>query len=110
MPGGRIDETTTITNAGQTPYFGISVVFSTTNTAEQISDVGNETASSGTLSVGGTGAVWTGDVPVGGTVTITGSILVADPWPGGSQVVQTTAQPPRRAATARPAAPTRGAP
>jgi large repetitive protein len=92
LPGGRIDETTTITNTGQTPYFGISVVFGTINTAGQITDVGNETASSGTLSVGGTGAVWTGNVPVGATVTITGSILVADPWPGGGQVVQTSDQ------------------
>jgi large repetitive protein len=31
-------------------------------------------------------------VPVGGTVTITGSILVADPYPAGSRVIATTAQ------------------
>ena len=42
--------------------------------------------------MGATGAVWTGDVPVGGTVTLTGSILVADPYPAGSQVIATTAQ------------------
>ncbi len=78
-PGAVVNETTTITNTGQTPYYGISVSFATPNTADQISDAGNETASSGTLSVGTTGAVWTGDVPVGGTVTITGSIIVANP-------------------------------
>ncbi len=78
-PGATVTETTTITNTGQTPYYGISVSFTTANTADQISDAGNETASSGTLSIGTTGAVWTGDVPVGGTVTITGSIIVANP-------------------------------
>ena len=64
--------------------------FTTPNTADQISDAGNETASSGTLSIGTTGAVWTGDVPVGGTVTITGSIIVANPYPPGSQVIALT--------------------
>ena len=89
-PGAVINETTTITNTGRTPYSGISVSFTTPNTAAQISDAGNETASSGILSIGVTGAVWTGDVPVGGTVTITGSIIVADPWPAGGQVITLT--------------------
>ena len=35
--------------------------------------------------------MWTGDVPVGGTVTITGSLIVADPYPAGSQVISLTA-------------------
>jgi large repetitive protein len=39
------------------------------------------------LSVGLTGAVWTGDIPVGGTVTITGSITIGDPYPAGGQVI-----------------------
>ena len=51
-PGATVNETTTITNTGQTPYDGISVSLTTANTAAQISDAGNETASSGTLSVG----------------------------------------------------------
>jgi large repetitive protein len=91
MPGGTLVETTTITNIGQTPYYGISVVFSSANTTAQLTSVGNQVASSGTLSVGASGAVWTGDVPVGGTVTITGSLIVADPYPPGSQVISLTA-------------------
>ena len=91
VPGATVNDTTTITNAGQTPYFGISIAFTTANTASQISDVGNETASSGTLSIGTSGAIWTGDVPVGGTVTITGSIIIASPYPPGSQVIAITA-------------------
>ena len=43
---------------------------------------GDEAASSGTLSESGTGAVWTGDIPVGATVTLTGSITVDDPDTG----------------------------
>jgi len=91
VPGATVNDTTTITNTGQTPYFGISIAYTTANTASQISDVGNETASSGTLSVGTGGATWTGDVPVGGTVTITGSIIIASPYPPGSQVIAITA-------------------
>ena len=75
---------------GRPRTYGISVDFTTANTAAQISDAGNETASSGTLSVGTTGAVWTGDVPVGGTVTITGSIIIASPYPAGGQVIAIT--------------------
>ena len=89
-PGGTLVETTTIDNTGQTPYLGISVDFATANTTAQISDAGDETASSGTLSVGATGAVWTGDVPVGATVTITGGVSVASPYPAGGQVIAIT--------------------
>ena len=42
------------------------------------------------MSLGTTGAVWTGNVPVGGTVTVTGSIIVASPYPPGSQVISLT--------------------
>ncbi len=90
-PGGTVSSTTTIVNTGQTPYFGISLTASSANTAGQVSDGGNETASSGVLSVGASGAVWTGDVPVGGTVTLTGSVIVASPYPPGSRVITDTA-------------------
>ncbi len=90
-PGGTVVATTTITNTGQTPYYGISVTFTSANTPAQLTSVGNQVASSGTLSVGASGAVWTGDVPPGVTVTITGSLIVADPYPAGSQVISLTA-------------------
>ena len=78
-PGGAVNATTTITNTGQVPYTGISVTFTTASTARRSATRGDQTASSGTLSVGATGAVWTGNVPVGGTVTITGTIIVDNP-------------------------------
>ena len=80
-PGGVVVYTTTLTNAGQTPYTGISVSFG--GTPGDATSNGDQTASSGTLSVGTTGAVWTGDIPVGGTVTLTGSVTVDDPYTGG---------------------------
>ena len=80
-PGGVVGYTTTLANTGQTPYTGISVSFG--GTPGDATGNGDQTASSGTLSVGATGAVWTGDIPVGATITLTGSVTVADPYPGG---------------------------
>ena len=78
-PGGALVYTATLTNAGQTPYFGISVSTDTTALAANVTSDGPVTASSGTLSIGATGTVWTGDIPVGGTVTITSPVRVDDP-------------------------------
>ena len=71
--------TATLANAGQTPYFGISVSTDTTGLPTNATSAGYATASSGTLSIGATGAVWTGDIPVGGTVTITSPVTVNNP-------------------------------
>ena len=40
------------------------------------------TATSGTLVVTATGGSWTGDIPVGGTVTITSTVTVDNPDTG----------------------------
>ena len=79
MPGGALVYTATLTNAGQTPYAGISVSTDTVALSANTTSAGNATASSGTLSIGTTGAVWTGDIPVGGTVTITSPVTVDNP-------------------------------
>ena len=79
IPGGTLVYTATITNAGQTPYYGISVSTGTVALAANTTSDGNTTASSGTLSIGATGAVWTGDIPIGGTVTITSPVRVDNP-------------------------------
>ena len=81
-PGSVVVYTTTLANTGQTPYFGISVNIDGTGLAGDATGNGDQTASSGTLSVGTTGAVWTGDIPVGGTVTLTGSVTVDNPDTG----------------------------
>ena len=79
IPGGTLVYTATFTNAGQTPYYGISVSTGTVALAANVTSDGNITASSGTLSIGATGTVWTGDIPVGGTVTITSPVTVDNP-------------------------------
>ena len=50
---------------------------------------GDQTASSGTLSIGATGAVWTGDIPVGATVTITSTVTVNNPDTGNHVLTAT---------------------
>ena len=78
-PGGTLTYTATITNAGQTPYYGISVSTGTVALAANVTSDGNITTTSGTLSIGAAGTVWTGDIPIGGTVTITSPVRVDNP-------------------------------
>ena len=47
--------------------------------AANVTSDGNITTTSGTLSIGATGTVWTGDIPIGGTVTITSPVRVDNP-------------------------------
>jgi uncharacterized repeat protein (TIGR01451 family) len=81
-PGGVVHYTTTLTNTGQTPYDGISMTADGSGLADDAVSNGDETATSGTFSLGTTGAVWTGDVPVGATVTLAGSVTVNNPDTG----------------------------
>jgi hypothetical protein len=81
-PGSVVAYTTTLTNAGQTPYFGISMSANGSGLADDATGSGDQAASSGTLSLGSAGVVWTGDIPVGATVTITGSVTVNNPDTG----------------------------
>ena len=81
-PGGIVTYTATLANTGQTPYFGISVATDSTGISDDATGNGDQQASSGTLSIGATGAVWTGDIPVGATVTITSTVTVNNPDTG----------------------------
>jgi uncharacterized repeat protein (TIGR01451 family) len=81
-PGGVVRYTATLANTGQTPYLGISVNTDSTGISDDATGNGDQTASSGTLSVGPDGAVWTGDIAPGGTVTITSSATVNNPDTG----------------------------
>ena len=81
-PGGIVRITATLVNTGQTPYLGITVNFDAAGIADDATGNGDQTATSGTLVVGATGGSWTGDIPVGGTVTITSTITVDNPDTG----------------------------
>ena len=50
---------------------------------------GDQTATSGTLTLTGTGISWTGSIPVGGTVTVTGTVTVNNPDTGNKVMAST---------------------
>ncbi|WP_329426066.1 putative Ig domain-containing protein [Streptosporangium sp. NBC_01495] len=79
LPGGVVRYTTVITNTGQTAYNGASVLFQGPDIADDAVPNGDQTATSGTLSLGLDGLTWTGNIPVGGSVTVTGSVTVNNP-------------------------------
>jgi len=81
-PGGIFRVNAAYTNTGQVPYTGISVAFDASGFGDDVAGNGDQTASSGTLTIGTTGAVWTGDIPVGATVTLTGTATVLNPDTG----------------------------
>ena len=80
-PGGVIRFTSTFTNTGQVPYNGITIVPNGSDAFAYATPDGDQTATSGTLTVTSTGASWTGDIPVGGTVVITGTVTVDNSVP-----------------------------
>jgi large repetitive protein len=105
-PGSVVRFTATFTNTGQTPYDGIVI---STNAADVFDDAvpdGDQTATSGTLTVTGNGVAWAGDIPVGGTVTVTGTVTVNNPDTGNHVLASTitTAAAGSNCPTAAPAA------
>ncbi|MCS5719732.1 putative Ig domain-containing protein [Herbiconiux sp. CPCC 205763] len=88
-PGSVIHLTGTFTNTGAVDYEGITVSASSADTTDDATPDGNQTATSGTLVLTATGIVWTGDIPVGETVTVTGTLTVKNPDPGNKLVTGT---------------------
>jgi len=91
VPGGVVRFTATFSNTGQTPYFGITIATNITDVLDDATPNGDQTATSGTLVLTSTGISWTGDIPVGGTVTVTGTVTVNDP-DLGNQLLASTIQ------------------
>jgi len=88
-PGSVVRFTSTFINTGQTPYTGITI---TTNASDVFDDAvpnGDQTATSGTLTISGSGVTWTGSIPVGGTVTVTGTVTVNNPDTGNKVLAST---------------------
>jgi len=81
-PGSVVRFTATFTNTGQTPYDSITISTNASNVFDDATPNNDQTATSGTLSIVGNGVTWTGDIPVGGTVTVTGTVTVDNPDPG----------------------------
>jgi uncharacterized repeat protein (TIGR01451 family) len=88
-PGSVVRFTSTFTNTGQTPYTGITVA---TNASDVFDDAvvnGDQVASSGTLVLSGNGLTWTGDIAVGQTISITGTVTVSNPDNGNKLITAT---------------------
>ena len=88
-PGGVVHYTTTLTNTGQTPYDNATMTSDASGLIDDAVGNADQTATSGTFVIGTTGAVWTGDIPVGGTVTLTGSVTVNNPDTGNRILTET---------------------
>ncbi|MEV5968235.1 putative Ig domain-containing protein [Kribbella sp. NPDC051952] len=81
-PGSLIQLTATFTNTGQVPYTGITISSPSSGVTDDAIPTGDQTATSGTLTLSSTAISWTGSIPVGGLVTVTGSLTVKDPPTG----------------------------
>ena len=92
-PGSVVRFTGTFINAGQTPYTGITIASNVTGILDDATPDGDQTATSGTLTVTDTGISWTGSIPVGGSVTVTGTVTVKDPDTGDRLMASTLSTP-----------------
>ena len=90
-PGGVVRFTATFTNAGQVAYTGITIASNITDVLDDATPNGDQTATSGTLTLTATGISWTGSIPVGGTVTVTGTVTVNNPDTGNQVLASTLA-------------------
>ena len=88
-PGSVVRYTSTFTNTGQTPYTGITVSSDISDVLDDATPNGDQTATSGTLTLTATGISWTGSIPVGGTVTVTGTVTVNNPDTGNKVMTST---------------------
>ncbi|MEV4525440.1 fibronectin type III domain-containing protein [Streptosporangium sp. NPDC049304] len=90
LPGEVVHYTSVMTNAGQTPYNGISVLFNGIEGVDDSVPNGDQSATSGSLTLGLDGLTWTGSIPVGGSVTVTGSITINNPDTGNKLITLTS--------------------
>jgi large repetitive protein len=88
-PGSVVRFTAVFTNAGQTPYTGITIATDITDVLDDATPDGDQTATSGTLTLTATGISWTGNIPVGGTVSVTGTVTVNNPDTGNKVMAST---------------------
>ncbi|MEA2484696.1 MAG: large repetitive protein, partial [Thermoleophilaceae bacterium] len=88
-PGSLVHLSASFTNTGQMPYSGITISSLSAGTVDDAVPTGDQAASSGTLVLSATAITWTGDIPVGGTVTVQGTLTVKDPDPGDRLITGT---------------------
>jgi len=89
-PGSLVHLTATYTNTGKVAYRGISIASPRADTSDDTVPTGDQTASSGVLVRTADAVTWTGDIPVGGTVTTTRSLIVKNPDTGNHVITAVT--------------------
>ena len=94
-PGESFRVPTTFTNNGQVPYNGISVVADTEDLRDDLAPTPGLTTRSGILTATDTTETWTGDIPVGGVITLYGNYTAFATGTGDGQVsrIWTTSAP-----------------
>ena len=80
-PGSVVHARGTFANTGQGPYTNLKIYLHGDANDDGVSN-GDQTVSSGTLVIDPPDVYWTGDIPVGGTVTGSGTITINDPDTG----------------------------
>jgi uncharacterized repeat protein (TIGR01451 family) len=90
-PGSVVRFTAVYTNAGQVPYTGITIASNLTDVVDDATGDGDRTATSGTLTITTTGVSWAGNIPAGGSVTVTGTVTVKKPDTGNKVMTTTSA-------------------
>ncbi|MCX5532756.1 GEVED domain-containing protein [Streptomyces sp. NBC_00006] len=93
-PGGTLTYTVKIANTGETALKDQTVTDDLSKVLDDAALEGEPTASSGTLNVAGTTATWTGDIPLGDTVTLTYKVKAKAAGSGDGTLTNKVTGPP----------------
>ncbi|MFB7943338.1 isopeptide-forming domain-containing fimbrial protein [Kitasatospora phosalacinea] len=93
-PGDKITYTIVLSNPGTADYTGATVTDDLGKDLDDAAYDGDATATSGTVAYAAPVLTWNGDVPAGGSVTITYSVTVNKPAAGDKQVTNAVVGPP----------------
>ncbi|MFI0975804.1 isopeptide-forming domain-containing fimbrial protein [Streptomyces sp. NPDC021093] len=92
-PGDKVTYTVTVTNAGKAAYEGASFEDDLSGVLDDAKYNEDAAATSGNVRYVQPKLSWTGDVPAGGTVTVTYSVTVDKPLTGDKQLKNAVAGP-----------------
>ena len=95
LPGTVVSYTISLGNSGVGTYVGATITDDLTNTLDDATYADDAAASGGPApTLTGSTLAWTGDVPAGGTITITYSVTVNQPDTGDHRLANSVAGPP----------------